>query len=249
MARPLDAIKFQLNDGRNRTLDELRKSDPDLSRINLQYTERVNRLGANFYTDKNMPRGRVSDLQYTRQRENLQRIRDEAENEKIRPAFIQGREKMLHDSFGGDEKTLNQARKDLDKDPSLQWLRDPNEKKKEAKDIDYKKESQEEKAQLDVKNAPDLSARFDDVSEKNYHDSHARFNRAAKTKDPQYLKGYHDKAAPERKTFKSNDYTKHKEQLLSKKFPGLDNYSSSVSGAEPAKAAKEGPDIDIGDKD
>ncbi|MEM9897425.1 MAG: hypothetical protein AAF789_13750, partial [Bacteroidota bacterium] len=216
-----------------------------IQKINATHSHRLTQLGANYFSAGNMRRGELADQEYQVQVAALNATRDKAENDRIRPGFIKAREQMLADSYGGDDKALNQARKDLDKDPSLQWLHDPNEKRKEEKETDYENIEEDSKPAPDAKEPPNISARFDAVAEKDYHKTHSKFNRASENSDPQYMKGYPDATPPEgRKTKGDIDLTK--EYNAREDFPGFDDYSPRESSVEPTM---NGPDIDIGDRD
>ncbi|MEM1282265.1 MAG: hypothetical protein AAF741_06130 [Bacteroidota bacterium] len=239
----LNAITDGLNDGRKATLERLRKTDPEIMEANSIYRKRFTELSANYMQ---VPQGPQAEENFQAQSQILLRNRDEAENNKIRPGYAAVRDQALKDSFGESPKLLTQARKDLDKEPSLQWLHDPNEKKKEEKDLDYENGYQGGKVQPVVKKAPDLSIQFDDAAEKDYDKTHSKFNRAAKTKEPEYLKGYPEVPPAEgRKT--KDDLHSTRDYSGSEEFPGFDDYTLSDSFNEKSMDTKDGPDMDIGD--
>ena len=243
----LNAIRSQLNEGKTMTLEGLRKTDPDIQKINTTHSQRLTQLGANYFSAKNMRRGQLANEEYQVQVEALNATRDKAENDIIRPGFIKAREQMLADSFGDNLERLDQAKKDLEKDTSLKWLRDPeNEKAKEREFQNNKGEGREENTKKSQKsNQPDITARFDDVAEKDYQETHNKFNRSAKTNVPEQMKGYPESSPPEGRKAKG-DLDLTKEYNAGEKFPGFDDFSPGESSVEPTM---NGPDVDIGDRE
>lgn len=217
----INAIRYQLNDGRKRTIETLRKKDPDVIEAYSIHSQRSAQLSANYEMAKKIPRGQFTNEEFQRQQAAIDEKRDDVVNSKIRPGFLKAREEMIMKSFSGEEDILSRAREDLKKDQSLQWLRDPKEEKKEDKDKteDYEnasKEDSSEKAESEIQ--IETPARINEEPEKEIPEAKNSFNKASLIQE--YNAG--------------------------EEFPGFDDYSSVNAGTEPTQ---DGQEIDIGDRE
>lgn len=135
----IDPIKIELISARQNNLKYLRKNDPDIIKANNIYSERAASLAHNHALAAKEEKGGLIDFKdYERQLTLLKEDRDEKENAKIRPGFINIKNEMLHNAFEENPEQLEQAKKEFEDDPDLQWLKDPKEiqqEKQEEKSI------------------------------------------------------------------------------------------------------------------
>lgn len=127
-------LRDQLVEGREMTLEKLRKINDDIIKANSEYRQKSMALGSNtFEANSRRPIGRLSDEIYKEQLDNLRKDCDEKENQVIRPGFQQRVEGFINEEFEDAPERVVQLKKDLAEDAELQWLKDPNEKEVDQK--------------------------------------------------------------------------------------------------------------------
>lgn len=232
-----------LDQSKTEAIKGKRESDRNVIKANTDYSSAINQLDANW---GNVPTGQYDRDVHMKQRQKLLERREEVEHNAIRDSFSQLKDEAIDNFFSGEENRKEEAQKRLGTSPQYQWLRNSEQDKDKTNtgDLEYtsKKESLEK---AEPNKQPDISARFDDVAEKDYQETHNKFNRSAKTNEPEQMKGYPDTSPFEgRKTKGDIDLTK--EYNAGEEFPGFNDYSPGESNVEPTMNR---PDIDIGDRD
>ncbi len=125
-------LKDQLIEGRKITLEELRKTNKDVIDANREYGQNEVSLGANtFIANGGKPSGRVTAERYQEQLNHLKDIRDEKENQIIRPGVQKRKNDFIKEEFDDAPERIEQFEKEIAEDPDLQWLKDPNQKETE----------------------------------------------------------------------------------------------------------------------
>lgn len=131
----LDAIKFILNDARERTLEIERKKHPDL----IKEKDRFNKIQAEFPRNYSMGvkaglLGNYSQEAYQKQLADLKQNLEEKENAVIRDGCAQLRDKLVEDSFGEYPFWKEQAMREINDEPTLQWLKSPGQPEQSIKE-------------------------------------------------------------------------------------------------------------------
>ena len=139
----IKAVKFQIHQARKDTIAKLEKEQhPEFLDANAEYSKLSAELARNYnMAIKAGGGGDISTHNYERQLKILQDNRDERHIKVFRKELVEAKNESLQEMFGDDKSSLERAHKEIDNDPKLQWLKEPEDRIEPNKEQDEKSAS------------------------------------------------------------------------------------------------------------